>query len=677
MPSRSAAKWRRPINVCNIGVWVTDGMLLQATRQYQQRVMPSCRRINSHAGPLESRRRATRRHMTGLMPTSHAFPPIWQFDVGPDSLQWEAPTTREHRRQKREQISVSNMLNTFIGWLESSGSADKPFIPSPIGDSKSGPVSAEALAVNPDVEAPVTPNPIAQEPTPSQHLPKEIVNLRSSILYLDVVDNKTLFNLTKICRQSLRRRVEHGELSVKDLLASLEPLDSASKSLVSTPEVANKACAMIRRSILYAMVDAEKQTPGSVSPDLWLAFMRKVCAGNGENHDIQLFWGLICAMPCSIRDQIPGEQLHSLAGAFVAAQANRHNLFAHWSARAARFSQALESLNTKQRRELNDGMAAFLLQQGWVSERARRMRFSWLLIKAYATQQTTSEFIQTVHACTGKAFRLHTVQLWQALAARLSAIGVLDDEAHKQVLQAAYTSVSQRWTSLVAAVMTSSNGNLALRELCIVSTEIGQFDVVVRALACKPAHLLRRDIMEGIASACGNHRQAIALHDAIDVRRQPNRRRPLWKWSIWAKYVEPMIKDPSVDSIRVWQVLGLGVSRNESPEDTAAKSQLLDQMGRWFIQAQHLTDRQVLRNVEKCASHQRALTNSVSSQTLANLTDIITRDLEKGRRGRTSRMQWLLSMVAHYHGQDQAKRTASALNGWRSQIEETRDGDWL
>ncbi|KAF5125714.1 hypothetical protein E5D57_010404 [Metarhizium anisopliae] len=670
MPTRSPPKGHPPAIVSNIGIWVTDAMLLHAVERYQRGVVASCRRINSHAGPLESRRRATRRHMTGLMPTSHPYPPIWQFGVGPSSMEWEAPTTQQHRRQKREQISVSNMFNNLIGWLENVGSADRPFISPPSQRFEAGAVSAEALAINPAVEAVDVPGPMLQEPTSLQHLPEEIIKLRSSIFGFDIVDNKTLFKLTKTCRQSLRRRVERGDLSVEALLAALEPLDSASKSRIPTAEMVNKLRAMIRRSILYAMVDAEKQTPRSISPDLWLAFVGRVCASNGDNHDIQLFWRLMAAVPSSVGERILPEQIRNLAIAFVTAQANRHNLFGHWSARAARFGQSLESLNASQRQELDDGMIKFLLQQDWISERARRMRFSWLVIKSYDSQTTTDEFIQTVHACSGKELQLHVVQLWQVLAARLHAIGALDNEAHKQVLQDGHnTSMSQRWTSLVTALMTSSNRNSALQELCTILTEMGQFDAVVHALTCKPVQLLRRDVMEALASACDNHQQALQLYDSIDLRRQPVRRRPLWAWSVWTKYVEQMIKDPTVHPIRIWQVLNLTSRQNEPTVETKAKSQLLDQMGQWFVEAQHLTDRQVLRNVEKCISLQRALTDSVSSQMLANLADIITRDLDKGHQGRTSRMQWLLSMVAQNQGQEQASRTASALNGWRAQIE--------
>ncbi|KHN95265.1 uncharacterized protein MAM_06769 [Metarhizium album ARSEF 1941] len=611
--------------------------------------------------------------MTGLVPTSHSCPPIWRFDVGPDSLQWEAPTTQQHRRQKREQMSVSNMFNSFIGWLENAGSAEKPFIPPRDQSPDAGAVAAEALAINPADGSVEASGATLQEPAPSHHLPEEIIQLRYNVSGLDFVDGKALWKLTKSCRQSLRRRVEHGDLSVEALLLALEPLDSASKSRIPTAEMANKLRALIRRSILYAVVDAERQTAGSVSPALWLAFVESVCASNGDNHDVQLFSRLMAALPGSLREHIPPEQIRNLTSAFVTAQATRHNIFGHWSARAARFARALRSLNAEQRQVLDGDMMAFLSQQDWAPEKARRLRFSWLVVKAYDSQTTTTdELLQAARACSAGGSGLHPVQLWQVLAARLSATGALNDEAHKQLLQETYTSMSQRWTSLVAAVMTSSSADLALREMCTMLTKMAQFDAVAHALSCKPVHLLRRDVMEALASACDNHRQVLQLYDSMDLRRRSVQRRPLWTWSVWARHVEQMIKDPAVDPIRVWQVLDVNAKRDEAAAQVEAKSHLLAQMGQWFVQARHLTDRQVLRNVEKCVSLQRALTSRVSSQTLASMADIITRDLERGQRGRTSRMQWLLSMVADNEGQEQANRTASVLNRWRARIDPGR-----
>jgi len=322
-------------------------------------------------------------------------------------------------------------------------------------------------------------------------------------------------------------------------------------------------------------------------------------------------------MPPSMRARIPASQLAAFTHAFVAAQANRHNLFSHWSARAARFSYALQKLDDTQRQSLDEVMTRYLQEQDWVSEMARRMRFAWLIVKAYDSTATTQQFINYYKTAIEPSMRLNSMQLWQLLAARLVATGTLDGDQGKALMEADYSAMSQRWARLVLAVLASKGGS----------------------------------------------RQKVGA----------------WKWSAWSAYVEGMIKDPKMDPARIWQVLNLRHSANGRgayPEAAAgevkAKTQLLDQMGRWFMEAPHLNDRQVLRQVQRCVASQRALTNGVSSRTLANVAEVITRDLEKGGRGRTSRMRWLVGMVEQTHGADGAKRAAKALQGWRWTIDRSR-----
>ncbi|OAQ72695.1 hypothetical protein VFPPC_00600 [Pochonia chlamydosporia 170] len=676
MPVRSPAFRRRTGPRCtgkasNVGIWVTDAVLLQAIEQYQLAVAKSCRRISSHAGPLESRRRAAKRHMTGALPTTHPFPSIWQFDVPPTTVQWEAPTTQEYRRNKRDQISVSSMVNRFVGWLESSLSATGPSISLPKAESLTGTVFTEALAVNSVAETVVVPNSILEEPDPLAYLPEEIIAFRSSICNFKMVDVGTLNNLTKTCRQSFRRRIMRGDMSVNTMLAALDPLDSAAEARLPSTETANKIRATIRRSILYALVDAQKQSPGSVAHDLWLAFLGRICAdGGSENHHVQLFWSIMNVLPSSVKELIPMGQIHNLTSTFVAAQANRPSRFANWSLRAARFGRSLASLNTEQRRELDDSMRMFLLEQDCAPETIKRMRFAWLAITAHDANVTTGEFIRNFYACIGKFTQLQGQQLWRILMSRLSAIGALDDEATKQLAESPYISMDQRWTALVTYIMAFGNKDVGLREMCDVLSRIRHFDTVVRSLTANPSRNSERHILPALASACDNHRQALEIFDSIP-RRQPHFRRPNWSWTLWAKYMEQMIKDPKIRPIRVWHVLNCdhwyNSNNRATPEETRAKTQLLEKMALWFLEAPHLNSRQILRNIGKCISHQGTLTNGVSSPMLAHLAHHLSRDLEVGGTGNTARMEWLLTMVSQYHGVDEAKRAAEALNGWRAQ----------
>ncbi|KAG6017499.1 hypothetical protein E4U43_001035 [Claviceps pusilla] len=697
MPPRSPAMRRRTApcraaHVSNIGIWITDAMLIQAIETYQRAVSETSRQFNSYSGPLESRRRASRRHMTGLMPTSHTFPPIWQLDVASDRLQWEAPTSQEHRRQKRDQLSVSGIFNTVIGWLENQASTGKCFhgnaTPVSPPDTASNVVRSEALAVEScSTESTATAEQEARQPAPCSMLPEEIVLLRSSILNMHDIKDEThffgeLYRAAKVCKRCLRRRIGGSDLSADGLVAALEPLDATSRSCIPTAEMANKISAMIRRGILYAMADVHGQNPVAISPQLWLAFVDNLCTtSHGHAHDVQLFRRLLQIMPASLMDHLPVQQLRNLTRRLVTAQAHRHNIFPHWLVLASRFGQALQHLPAQRQRELDDDMATFLSQQDWISDMARRMRYAWLVIKTHAASHTSTKgFLDLYRNCLGPNHRLNGLQRWQVIFARLSALQTFDPASRKQLMDGAYASIPERWSALLAHTMSSGNKETALRELSAVLAGIGEFASTARTLTSPPVHQLERNTMEALATACSSHNHVLVLHDAIDMKPRANRARPLWSWTTWTKHIEAIIKDASVDPCRIWQLLKLtytpqAISSNQEllAKENTAKCRLLTQMAQWYLEADHLNDRQVLRNLQRCLNMQRALNHGVAPpQMLTHIVELICRDLERGQRGRTSRMEWLLAMVSKTYGAEEARKAALAWRGWRWTIENAR-----
>ncbi|KAG5953547.1 hypothetical protein E4U53_005009 [Claviceps sorghi] len=690
MPPRSPALRRRTApyraaHVSSVGIWVTDAMLVQAIDKYQEFASDNRRRFNSHAGPLESRRRASRRHMTGLMPTSHTFPPIWQFDVGSSRLQWEAPTSQEHRRQKRDQLSVSGIFNNFIGWLGNQDATDKPFDAMPVSSSDTGSsvVRPEALAVESlSAESMAKIEQGAQKPAPPTTLPEEIVLLRSSILDMHPIKEDAhffgeLYKAAKVCKRSLRRRIERGDLSAQGLVAALDPLDSTSRSRIPTAEMGSQISAMIRRGVLYAMADVQTQNPAALSPELWSLFLEKLCTTTGGAHDIQLLRMLLGTMPASLKHHLSAEQMCNLTRKIVTAQAHRQNLFPQWLVLASRFSQALQQLPAQRQRDIDDDMAAFLSQQDGASDTAKRMRYAWLVIKAYTAHTSTQALIDLYRHSLGPEHRLNGLQRWQVVFARLSALQTFDSVSRKQLMHRAYTSHHERWSALLAHVMSSAKKESALQELSAVLSGIGEFTSTARTLTSPPVHELERDTMEALATACDSHDQALVLHDAIDMKPRANRAQPLWSWTTWTKHTEAIIKDAAIDPCRIWQLLKLtytprriSADKERLASEKTAKCRLLTQMAQWFLQAQHLNDRQVLRNLQRCLNMHRALTDgAVPHQMLICVVELVSRDLERGQRGRTSRMEWLLRMVSQSCGPEEAKKTALAWSSWRWTID--------
>ena len=643
-PRAAALAHKMPAS--SLGIWISDSMLLQALEQYQRAVATAIRRINSHAGPLESRRRATKRHMTGLMATAYAYPPIWQFDVGPNMLQWEAPTSQAERRHKREQTSVSGLFNSLVGLLDG---GDKPFL-TPPGQLATSAVHAEALAASPEIGTVfVQEDSTSSDYVSSMHIPEEIALLRSSICILPTADESALARIASTCRKSLRRRIQRAEITTEALVASMQPLDSACVSKLPTREAASKMTAKIRRGILQALIDAKPE--GAAAPqELWLAFSKEMLPDDGENHDITTVCRLLSNMPASAMANIPIEGLQAFIRNFIGRQASLRNRFSNWSSRAVRVSRALRTLSTKQQQQLDVYIRKHLEQQDLVADSATRLRFSWLIVKAQNPQLTTEEFVALCRETVGYDTPMNSLQVWQVAAARLAAVAALDNTSCQQLAETRYASMRERWNALITAAMPKDG----LRELCAALYQLGELGAVARTVTTAyPSP----NMTATLASGCTDHAQMLEIAGASKRR---------WAWSLWTEHIEALIKDADVKPLRPWQVLDLqGSAANKS-----AKMELLDKMGVWFTQAKHLSERQVLRQVQRCVDQQKRLTGgTVSPAMLVTLAGLVMRDLQRGERGRASRMEWLVDMVGQSQGPDEALDVAVALKAWRGQVD--------
>ncbi|PNP50103.1 hypothetical protein THARTR1_09092 [Trichoderma harzianum] len=674
MPVRSAAQCRPVGRVSHSSaVWITDSMLRQAIEHYHHQfsVAASCRRLSSHSGPLESRRRQLgKRSMTGIMPSSSTYPPLWHFDVAwvPSEWKWEPPSTVEERKRKKQAISPSALFDGLISWLEKSD-ADKPFIQPPSADiahssTSSGEATAAEYAYD-DVSMPT-------------NLPRELAVLRDGILLLDTVDDGALERLRKLFRRDYFVRMETASLSVEELRLSMEPLDQTLRDKISDPKMANEFAARIRRSLLTGLDIAQKRNPDNIAVlDLWMTFANIVCATRGGYQNIRLFKRMMSLMPAWVRSQIPMDQLSTLAQYFVIAQARSSNLSKLWTATAAQFGEALSLLSPTQIQALDTDMTTLFSQQEQDLETSRKLRFSWLMAKAYNPTITNEEFTQSYRdLIMSHEIDPRHVQLWQIIIGRLTSTGIISDEAHSELTQTQYSSLSKRWAALFSTIHGLPSASNILAELYSFFKDINQTDALIHALSSLPLSRISIDSARTIATACDDHRLALQLYEAL--RQQPNRESHIttWGWEAWAPYVERIIKDAEITRPVHWEAMDLtrvATAPTAAPEEIAreiqAKMALVDRMGQWYLEAAHLNDRQKLRRLQRCASVQRTLTRAVSPQVLARVADVVTRDLQRGEWGRTTWLQWLLGMIAQTHGDKHASDVSKTLDGWRWMVE--------
>ncbi|KAL7935242.1 hypothetical protein V8C35DRAFT_268463 [Trichoderma chlorosporum] len=674
MPMRPAAQCRPGGRVSpSSAVWITDSMLRQAIEHYHRQfsAAASCRHLSSHSGPLESRRRQLgKRNMTGIMPSSSTYPPLWHFDVAwvPSEWKWEPPSTVEERKRKKQTISPSALFDGLISWLEKSD-ADKPFIQPPPTDMTLNSVSTGEATATEYVYDDVSTQTI---------VPQELAVLRNAILTLDTVDDKALERLRKLFRRDYLCRMETASLSVEELRLLMEPLNQTLRDKISDPKMADGFAARVRRCLLTGLEVAQKRNPDNAAVlDLWMTFADIVCASGGGYQNMRLFKRMMSLMPAWVRSQVPMGQILTLTRSFVMAQASSNNLSARWTATAAQFGEILSTLTPTQVQSLDIDMQALFSQQDQDLEIVRKLRFSWLMAKAYNPTASNQEFTQSYRdLIASQEIDLRHLQLWQITVGRLQAAGIIDIDTHSELTRTQYSSLSQRWIALFSTIHEHPNANNILAELYSFFKDINQTDALIQALSSLPLSRVSINSARAIATACDDHRLALQLYEAVRLRLGDGAHIATWGWEAWVPYVERIIKDAEITRPVHWEVLDLtrlATPATAAPEEIAreiqAKMALVDRMGQWYVEAAHLNDRQTLRRLQRCASAQRALTRAISPQVLARVADVVTRDLQRGEWGRTAWLHWLLGMIAQTHGDKHASDVSKTLDGWRWMVE--------
>ncbi|KAL6887909.1 hypothetical protein GGI43DRAFT_262471 [Trichoderma evansii] len=677
MPVRTSAQCRPAIPQRASAVWITDSMLRQAIEHYHRQfaVPASCRLLSSHSGPLESRRRQlNRRNMTGIIPSSSTYTPLWHFDVAwiPSEWKWEPPTTVEERKRKKQAINPSALFDGLISWLEKSD-GDKPFIQPPADVAVSN-MSNMSVGEATAVEPPYHDNPIPTE------LPQELVVLRARIATLETINSEELDRLRKAFRRDYLRRMEEALISVEGLRLAMEPLDQATREKISDPRMADWLIARVRRSLLTGLDVAQKKNSDDATvKELWMTFSAIICSSEGSYQDIRLFNRMLSLMPDSIRIQIPTDQIFNLTRSFVLAQASSSNLSTRWIATAALFGEAISRLHPVQLQGLDSDIPTLSSQREIDEERDRRLLFSWLIAKAYNPTTTNQEFIQSYQdLAASREIDLRHLQLWQLIVGRLKSTGAIEPNVHSELIRTKYSSLSRRWIDLFSAIHSLPHSTSILTELLNFFKGIDQTDALISALSSLHISRVSIDTVRTIATVCDDHKLALQLYEALRSQLGQGEHITTWGWEAWVPYLERIIKDPEITQPVHWDVLNLprlaATSQKAAadPEEIAreiqAKMALLDKMGQWYMEASHLNDRQVLRRLQRCASVQRALTRNVSSQVLAQVTEVVTRDLQRGQWGRTTWLQWLLGMVAQKHGDEHASDVLKTIKGWRWMI---------
>lgn len=600
-------------------------MLRQAIEQYQRRFIMSNRTLSSHRGPLESRRRPVgKRHMTGIMASPPDYRPTWWFELmgNKNAWQWEAPTTSNHRREKEVKMSLPGLADKFIKWLEASD-LDKPFLEPPTE------AIIQSSALQPATD-------ITQDYVQVDLVPQEIAALRDGILKLEKVTYKRLRPLVVECCSSLKDRIARADISAEELIVALDPLDAA--CLERVPQTHTQ---FVIRGVSHTLVSTisslRRNGYGEAYQESWTAVVDHISSLKAGKAKSRLLRVLRTQASFSDLENLNDESRWQAMKDYVIIQADKikRGKTSAWLSQTSQFTRDLEDLSTEDFQMLYDAAESFVGSYIGDSEKARQLQFSWLLMMAHLPHVTPKDMIRASQAFLDTFGTLSSLESWQLSLAHLASNNMLDHETYRILSQIEYGSFEQQWTTLGIAVLNSSSAG-ALQYLCTWLNDIGSLPDLVRSLLSyglefQPADALR--VME----------QMIA---DPEIQREP-----------LVSGIQYKTKILTTPKNRVSSKRGLEIKRLKG---------LLDKVAYWYMVTPHLRDRQAQRGIERCQAIYRHLNGGRdSSSILLNLALVLTRDLQRGEWGRTSRLKWLIERIARQHGEKEAAEVLKTLKGWR------------
>ena len=599
-------------------LWVSETMLERSFQRFQRRLIASSRGLSLHRGPLESRRRLGKRHMGAVMSSPPPYRLLWHFELmgNPNEWKWEAPTTPAQRREKEGKMSLSNIGDKLVKWLEASD-FDKPYLQPPV-----------------DINASTTSTHVG--------LSSKIADMRTTICLLGQVDKQALDRCVHKFRQVLRRRISAGHVSVQDLMLAMEPLDSVTWERIGDDELARSFTTSIQSYIVSTLGRMRRQDADGMYLEAWLAMANRVLSMPGTDATFTVLRCLVKESLPSDRHHLSPELLVNIGRSFLLTQTNRSKSSSGWLLRFARFAQMLERLDATQRSTIEPGLLAYILHYSSITghKKAHDLQYSWLLLQAHFKSLSPTAFEAILDGFRNSYGPLSEYKSWQLATARLLATGVIDHDQHSLLVTPASTSARSRWTSLATAVQ----GKDEIAALCETLRAVHCLDTLAWSLVFSEATRERDDAIRRIISHPGIDRHVIWR--AIDKQRRT--------------------------------IMRARRSGQELPSHSQPRAlrSLVAKMSSWYLVAEKLSSRRAFQGVELCVKAQRAMCRwrgpqrgRLSPTVLENLTEVIIRDMRTGP-GRAERLEHLLRVISEQRGTAEARKARMALYVWRQKIRE-------
>ncbi|KAH7257137.1 hypothetical protein BKA59DRAFT_469397 [Fusarium tricinctum] len=638
LPCRSGM---RPVLGSPEGIWVTNAMLARAIDRFHH-VYPVPRRsLSGCPGPLESRRRMGKRHMTAIFPDSHASPLPWTFPWTielPTSLgdwSWEAPVPRESRHKK-----TIGLVERFLRNLEGIKS-----------------------------ENDVTPLQQTAAVTP---VGQALLKLNKHLALLPELDDATV--VFKACESyvlDILAMIAEKSISSDDLLLTLDPFDDNIRRRASA-EVLDNVLSRQWIYIIHCIHDTRESGVRDIyGGEVWHQCLKTVFRMTPQPlvfdfmDELLRLTRLYPKITLEFNDYYDLMRSHLL---LEASQSQQHPVPQPISTHLLRRNIYLSRMFV-----LENSTPIITYQQAcqaWMEtgkdDNERRTITFHMLLKLASTPGLDSKHFTILVNDIGATQGWAETEVWQFLALHLMRASrwKLPPEYLMRWLEMPTTLHS--WAALITSAFhhQTRKRKVNFSTLLSASDVFGHLDTLMKAVRLMKNH--RITVTQMIARE-RNPAFALTIWEAYNEGMETPDKLP---WFIWVRHAEFLITDPAIPVGVIWRIAEFDPSkvaiklRRAKKWDIVYSMDFLAVIGQLYLKKPDLTTRTRLRYIEQAINLGKASRQPMSQSLIQLYAGLQLKDLEMGNLGRRARLRYLVSKIEEFYGKDQAKKVAISLEGW-------------
>ncbi|KAF4455068.1 hypothetical protein F53441_2507 [Fusarium austroafricanum] len=639
------ASGMHPISSLPDGIWITNAMLARALERLQH-VYPVPRRcLSTCPGPLESRRRLGKRHMTAAVPHFAASPFPWGIELSVNLGQWtwEAPIPPQDRHKKQV-----GLFERFLRGLEDLG--------------------------NEDVEPVIVTQPQAvsgPEPEPLSPVGQARADLNNRLVsFFKVDDEEALMKACDPYLVKILRMVGRRSLSKDDFILALDPFDKSFRQRASDT-VLDKVLARQLTYIIHAIHRSRtSQTEDIYGEHVWHQCFKTVLQMAPQTSTFDCLDELLRLLRQYKRIHLDPSDYIELMRSHILLEVSQGEQYPTRpvSNRLLRRSMYICRMVVARGpvKETLEHLAQSCLEITDDDMKRHTILFQLLLKLAAVPELSTSEF-------TALVSNTHNTEGWaESEVFQLMALRFMTQTKWKIKPQAMDKWIQQpcqlqSWAAMLedACHFEMKKRRANLKALYRTSDTFGHLGTWMKSMRLLGNH---NEILCEIMKGEEDPFLVLAIWEFYNEGWPNPDRMP---WYLWARHAEKLLRDPRLPPDLIWKIAEFHPTRAKLWLPTPIRGNISNTMDFLAALAQTSlknpgwTTRQRLRFIEQAINWGKVLGLPMAQSLIQILAETLLQDLEEGKMGRKSRLTYLVSKIKQFYGREQADKVAVSLDGWR------------